>query len=387
MDENNINKKYGAKIDIKISRNPLIFDFKKIEKKFVHSVKENSFLFFNDKSNKLSISEYHDKIKEDEHVIFKIDFENDKVQFINFLYKDSFKRKEMFYNYINELNFRLYKILEKYQNDKNIDNTYFLEMYDIIKMNKIKLILRDCKINEKRNYDKNPQYIFLLEDEKNENCILCKKSGSSPENPLIHLCECKVHFECKKKEIKELLNSKKMNNDENCIKYTIKTKCKFCQQKFPLYFLCNNKQFELLDIPKDDDFLLFESLDNIDKNIYYIKLDKNKNKEKILISSPEDNNDIINKFDKFIEIDNNLISNEKAVIECDKVNKTLALKNIGDENNISVLQEKILLKPNNDKLLIYFSNILIEAQLINNDKFVDIEKEIEKNSENIEERK
>ena len=142
-----------------------------------------------------------------------------------------------------------------------------------------------------------------------------------------------------------------------------------------------------MDIPKEDDFLLFESLDVFDKNIYYIKLDKNKNKEKILISSPDDNKDIINKFDKFIEIDNNLISNEKAVIECDKVNKTLALKNVGDENNISVLQEKILLKPNNDKLLIYFANILIEAQLINNDKFVDIEKEIEKNSENIEERK
>ena len=114
MDENNINKKYGAKIDIKISSQPLIFDFKKIEKKFVHLVKENSFLFYNDKSKKLSIAEYHDKIEEDEHVIFKIDFENDKVQFINFLYKDSFKRKEMFYNYINELNFRLYKILEKY---------------------------------------------------------------------------------------------------------------------------------------------------------------------------------------------------------------------------------------------------------------------------------
>jgi len=388
MEENNINKKYGIYLDIQKLENPIINDSKNIEKKYLQFIKENSFLFINKNTYKISIGEQHGQIKEDEHVIFKIEFEKDKAQLINLLYKNIFKRKEIFHNYINELDFKLYKVIPKYDNEKNFGNTYFLKKYDIIRMNKIKLILRDCKINNNKKIDdKNPKYIILFEDEKNEKCILCKKGGSNPENPLIKLCDCKVHFECKKREIKEFIDSKKMNN-ENCVKYQINTKCKFCKQIFPLYFLCHNKQFELLDIPKDNDFLLFESIDECDKYIFYIKLDINKNKEKILIASSDNKNeDFTNNFDKFMEIDNNLINNEKVMIECDNRNKTLALKNIGEENNISILQEKIVLKPNSDKLNINYANILIEAQLINNNKYLDLKKEIEKNTEFIEERK
>ena len=341
MEENNIHQKYRIYLAIKIIENPRINDSKNIDKKYLHFIKENSFLFINNKTNKISIGEQHGQKNEDEHVIFKTEFEKDKAQLINLLYKDIFKRKEIFHNYINELDFKLYKEIQKYDNEKNFDNTYFLKRYDIIRMNKIKLILRDCKIsNNKKIYEKNPKYIISFEDEKNEKCIICKKGGSNPENPLIKLCDCKVHFECKKKEIKENINQEKMNN-ENCVKYHINTKCKFCKQIFPLYFLCHNKQFELLDIPKDNDFLLFESMDECDKYIFYIKLDINKYKEKILIASTDNKNkDFTNNFDKFIEIDNNLINNEKVMIECDNRNKTLALKNIGEENNISILQKK-----------------------------------------------
>ena len=107
----------------------------------------------------------------------------------------------------------------------------------------------------------------------------------------------------------------------------------------------------------------------------------------MIASSDNKNKDFTNNFDKFMEIDNNLINNEKAMIECDNINQTLALKNIGEENNISILQEKIVLKPNSDKLNINYANILIEAQLINNNKYLDLKKEIEKNTEFIEERK
>lgn len=388
MEENNINKKYGIYLDIQKIENPIITDSKNIEKKYLQFIKENSFLFINKNTYKISIGEQHGQIKEDEHVIFKIEFEKDKAQLINLLYKNIFKRKEIFHNYINELDFKLYKVISKYDNEQNFGNTYFLKKNDIIRMNKIKLILRDCKINNNKNIDdKNPKYIILFEDEKNEKCILCKKGGSNPENPLIKFCDCKVHFECKRKEIKEYINSEKINN-ENCVKYHIKTKCKFCKQIFPLYFLCHNKQFELLDIPKDNDFLLFESMDECDKYIFYIKLDINKNQEKILIASSDNKNkDFTNNFDKFMEIDNNLINNEKAMIECDNINQTLALKNIGEENNISILQEKIVLKPNGDKLNINYANILIEAQLVNNDKYLDLKKGIERNTEFIEERK
>ena len=88
-----------------------------------------------------------------------------------------------------------------------------------------------------------------------------------------------------------------------------------------------------------------------------------------------------------IEIDDNLIDNGKALIECDKLNHNLVLKNIGEVNNISILQEKIVLKPNDGKLFMNLANIQIEAELINSDKFGEVEKEMEKNIEKIEERK
>ena len=103
---------------------------------------------------------------------------------------------------------------------------------------------------------------------------------------------------------------------------------------------------KLLDIDRKEteEFLLFESLDyydnnriTIDKYIYYIKLDKNKNKETIVITGSENKSDI-DKYDNLIEIDDNLIDKGKAMIECDKSTHKLILKNIGNENNISILQ-------------------------------------------------
>ena len=116
------------------------------------------------------------------------------------------------------------------------------------------------------------------------------------------------------------------------------------------------------------------------KYIFYIILDKNKNKENIIIGNINNNNE----FDKCINIDNKEIpNNEKAIIECDKLNNSLILKNISDSNdkNIFVLQDIIILKPEDDILCINFGNIQIEGKMISNKEFPEVEKEMKKNPE------
>ena len=88
-----------------------------------------------------------------------------------------------------------------------------------------------------------------------------------------------------------------------------------CLKIYTINFLYNNKLFELIDINKniEDDYLLIEILDFKDregeygKYIFYIKLDKNKNKENIIIGNINNKNE----FDKYINIDDYLILNNE----------------------------------------------------------------------------
>ena len=397
MEENN--KIYGLKLNIEISDKNIYFDPNKVKNKYIILEKENSFYFLKNNYEGIAKGEFQGFIEEDEYVIFQIEFGKDNVQLINLYYKEVFRgRLEQFYDYINEFNFKLYKMILKCEeeNEKNMNYSHILNIYDIIRIKEVKLLLRDYKINNDNKIlnDKNPEFIVEIKNEKIDKCDICNESGSSQENPLINLCKCKVHFICKKNEIKEKL-TKFINKEEKCIKYSLKTTCSKCSEIFPLFFIYNNKQYELLDIDRKEteEFLLFESLDyynnnriTIDKYIYYIKLDKNKNKETIVITGSENKSDI-DKYDNLIEIDDNLIDKGKAMIECDKSTHKLILKNIGNENNISILQESILLKPDDGALMLNLANIQVEAKLISSEGFDEVEKEMEKNNEIIEERK
>ena len=378
------NKKYGLKLEIEISERHLYFDPKKIKNKYIILEKNNSFYFLKNRSEGLAKGEMEGFIEDNEHVIFEIEFENDNVKITNLFYKNVYKGNlDQFYNYINGFNYKLYKmILKNKEGDQNnLNYKHSLELYDIIRIKEIKLLLRDCRINSKKSpKNKNPQFILQLNEEKYEKCSKCNKTDSSPGNPLINFYNNKAHLNCLKKEIE---NATTINKEGKCIKYIIDN-----SDKYPLFFIYDNKQYDLLNIPKNSnvDFLLFESFDYKDTYIFYIELDKNKTKEKIIITSPENKNNM-DEYDNIIELDENLIDNGKAVIECDKLNQNLILKNIGEGNNISVLQENFLLKPNNGVLFMNSSNIKIEAKLINSNEFDDVEKEMEKNNEKIEERK
>ena len=384
------NKKHGLKLNIEISSRHSYFDPKKIRYKYIILEKEDSFYFLKSDGQGLAKGEFQGFIEENEHVIFQIEFENDNVKIINLFYKDIYKGNlARFYNYINGFNYKLYKMILKSEeeDENNLNYKHSLELYDIIKIKEFKLLLRDYRINKKKSpKNKNPKFIIQINEakhEEHEECVSCNKTNSSPDNPLINFYNEIKHLNC----IKEEINQKTTNVNG---KYIIKN-----PDNYPLFFIYDNKQYDLLDIPKNqnEDFLLFESLDyldikgnKIDKYIFYIKLDKNKPKEKILITSGENKNKI-KEYDNLIELDENIIDNGKAVIECDKLNQNLILKNIGEENDISVLQENILLKPDNGVLYMNSANVKIEAKLISSNEFDDVEKEMEQNKEKIEERK
>ena len=385
-------KEYGLKLNINTSGNKYTTYYKQTEinKKYTLLIKEDSFLFLKKDHQSLAIGKNHGNIEgEDEFLIFEIKINEDNIELINFYDKNIFfkHKRKCYYNHIldkNYFNFKLYKKI-------SINDKHELKINDIIRIGGIKLILKAFRLNGK-NFNFIGDNVLSLKNEKNKICDYekCdnKTNENSENNPIINFCceEKYYHYECKKKSILNDIRNKEKNN--NCIKYFIKTHCSECDKIYPLNFLYNNKIFELIDESKniEGDYLLFESLDFKDKDveygkyIFYIILDKNKNKENIIIGNINNNNE----FDKCINIDNKLIpNNEKAIIECDKLNNSLILKNISDSNdkNIFVLQDIIILKPEDDILCINFGNIQIEGKMISNKEFPEVEKEMKKNPE------
>ena len=382
-------KKYVLQIIIEILDE---CDFKQKEIKEL-IIKEDSFLFLKKEPNSLNISLRIDKWqgnkKENENLIFSIEFEEDNVSLINLYDKGVFKTKEKFYNFTlndNIFNYKLYKTIRKISTEKNFDKNkiynyiHELQINDIIFINDIKLILREFDLNKENinNNNINPAFIVQLKEGKNKKCLICKEGELGQDNPLLNFC-CNefTHYLCKKKEIKDKIKKEEIYKD--CFRYFIKTYCNKCEKVFPLNFIYNKKYYELINIQRNisEDYILFETLDfkcndgDYGKYFFYIKL--NKEKEKILIGGKNINEKYINEFDKLIKLEDkincDLISSEQGLIEYDKKNKKLILKNIDENKNIFVLQDTFLLKPDNDITNInYGKNIQIKTKLINNNE-------------------
>ena len=148
----------------------------------------------------------------------------------------------------------------------------------------------------------------------------------------------------------------------------------------------------LVEIPKNknEDYLLFETFDYQRTDNYYIKYffyvklgqkERNKNIENIIIGRKRDGK---YKYDKFIKIeDDQKVSGQHALIEYDKETQKLYLKNLSETHNTLVLQEKCILKKD-DNMIFELGHIKINCQLINNDKLDDIKKDWEINDDKIE---
>ena len=137
--------------------------------------------------------------------------------------------------------------------------------------------------------------------------------------------------------------------------------------------------------------MLFESSDyynntgKISRNIFYIKI--NEDKETILIGGENKaKKNYVIKFDKLIKIYEDSISFEQAIIECDRKEQILKLKNINEKHDIMVLQEDIILKPDDEMIYIQFENTLIGAKLIKRSEFDETENEMKNNPDIIEKR-
>ena len=404
--EENKKKKKKKKHGLKLTIEEINSSSNDTEQKKTFLIKADSYLFlkYNNKSNKLDkiiIGDQHGKMKEGEKFLFAVEIGKDNARLNNPLYKGLHKIKENFMNDFNKhIKSKLYKIIKKCDDEniindekKNMNYSHNLRFYDVIGLDGVSLNLKEFNLNnkEEKNRNEKPLTTFKLDHGNNDNiCNICEKGDLGPDNPLIRFCLCEefTHFNCKKEKIK----SSKEEISKDCFKYDIRN-CPKCNEIIPLNFVFNNKLYDLFEVPDNnlkEDFLLFETFDYMNdqgqylKNIFYIKI--NKEKENILIVGNNKEKNIINKYDKLIKIDKNLEPFEQAMIVCDKLNKTLKIININENNNIFVLQENILLKPDDDMLYLKYENYQIGVKLIKKNEFDEVEKEMNKNQKIIEER-
>ena len=406
---------YSLGLHIIISEGSICFNKKKFILEYKFIINEDLYLIL--QSNHKSLAKNVDyKLESGENLIFKINFNKDNtIRLLNPWDKCIDCEWEKLCNKFSELNFKLWKSIPKIQDDNeyeisNNKNIYFHELKknDIIRLGNIKLILKEFHLSNQPNssekLDNMFSVIFKNEYSKDKICSICQMGYSDESNPLIDICHLKEekrynHFKCLKNKINGENNFKIFDN-YGCISYYIITKCDFCTKFIPLSFYVEfenrkKKLFNLVDIPKDknEDYLFFETLDFQRSDNYYIKyffyvklgkMEKNKNIENIIIGRKEDGK---YKYDKLIKIgDDQKLSGQHALIEYDKENKNLILKNLSDTHNTLVLNEKFILKPNDIEHM-ELGNIRINAQLIENNKLNDVKKEWEMNEDEIEVRK
>lgn len=210
-------------------------------------------------------------------------------------------------------------LAETENNIDNIDNNY-----------KIHELNNNTRYSKRPNIDFEPVFkTFIISDQTNEICELCKKSKYNNDNLLIQFCPCHyLHFECLKNKIK--LYSYFRENEKVDNYYINNLKCKTCNFKFPLRFQVNGKRFNLIDFMEkkipDKDYMILESLEN---NMYYgymklIHVIKFKNdNDEIRIGRHQHKNDMI--------ICDPSISRTHAKFIFNREKKSVLIKNLSEK--------------------------------------------------------
>ena len=257
-------------------------------------------------------------------------------------------------------------------------------------------------LNYKIINDKMP-YTLLLESNPKKICKICNKSSSRENGPLVKLCLCEeyVHFNCKKKEMKEAKYIRE-ERDIWCNKYYIKTNCPKCKKFIPSHFIFKEgdiyQLYQLVDIPFkiNEEYLLLETIDFLDTNneyikcIFYIKLKDQKYFEENKIISisrgnvqknMDDNNDLIPLNIPYFSGVPNIVYNINK--------KTLSLKYNSDTYNTMVLESQYKVEKNNDRInniLLELGNLKIKSYLVNEEEFDKIRNQKKNNPSKIEKR-
>ena len=237
-----------------------------------------------------------------------------------------------------------YKINQNEKNNKKM-NYNNKENDDKIQQNNYNKSTHNCsKItdeNKEINNKTNENKILLINENINENHIICKlyekckKNYSEENNPLIRLCKCDnfIHFNCLKSYLSSKLNIqynlKKTVTTYICTKFN----CDICHTPYPLRFKIPklDKIYELIDlnIPEESNYIVLESLDYIKDNnnikiIHVIELLD----EEITIGRLPDNG----------IIDNDIsVSRYHAALKYNKENGNLILENRSEKFGTLVL--------------------------------------------------
>ena len=187
-----------------------------------------------------------------------------KIQLENIFNFDSLTLTE---ENINSLNYKLWYVIKDYpeENETKINNIikndinedYYLCQNDIIRLGNFKFILKEIHL---KNYNKdffesnknklkydihdinknnNPVFEFtpklefyILEENKNIICSICKNSICDINNPIVSLCVCdsnkNKHYKCLKEEFKQQIK-KIQNKNKTSTNYILKCHCYDCK--------------------------------------------------------------------------------------------------------------------------------------------------------------
>ena len=261
----------------------------------------------------------------------------------------------------------------KFKDISNENDDYYLCENDIIKLGAELYIVRnnnkkedsiknkEGKNDNKSNKVKNIQEIKFdtcYEIQDLSNCNLCS-----------HIID---DLKTKKEEIKEWIQNKVSKPKEKTYEkvksyyFTLK-ECKECNKIYPLRYKQSKKsekseESEIIDLsdieePKNKDYILLESIEEMKdkdycKYIHIIELTKDKEEIKI---GRDNNNDVID--------NNTSISREQAIIEFNKNEETLLLKNSSDRGTCILIKDNLKIS---DKKEIYLreGNLYFTAKII-----------------------
>ena len=257
---------------------------------------------------------------------------------------------------------KFYKSGSKYNED------YFLNKNDIIKIGKIKFLFNEFNIdgidniryeNKENSYNlsllnskTDPLFNMIYDAERVDInntekiiCNICYSDENTDENPLINLCHCNggmkfSHFNCVKLWMKTKLIIKE-NSRKNVKSYNFSCfNCKICKTPFPFKFRIKdknnnmNKIYSLIDIeiPEFDNYLVLESLDQINEN--------NNFKTIHVITLNEENFIIGRGHECDIRINDISVSRVHAILHFDMIRKLLLLRDLKSKFGTLVLVKK-----------------------------------------------
>ena len=393
-------KKIGLSLKINVSNNSIgNYDKFHIENCQNAIITKKTLLIVNKNNRILKLNNQEEAIrKEGEYILFVIRKRKDYFQLEKELCDNMMLSKDN----IEGLNYNLWYVI----NNDNVNDDYYLSENDIIRFGDTKLVLTKINIKGYEGYDgdtdkkkynvkeinsnkKSKNIIFerIFDDDIISNniidcCNICNSNINTEENPLIKLCDCSNynHYKCIQNDINRNM-IRKYNKSKTSTNYYLKFFCSECEKSLPLKFKIKGKEkeYELfkLEVPDKGDYLIFQSLDYLDryqdyqKSIHIIQLTGNDNIITITIGRDGKN------IDNDIKLVSESSSREHAYIEYNKEKKYLLLKNKSKKNDSLVLIKNILII-NKNTINLQIGKVSVEAKLIEEDEFKDKENIIDK---------